>query len=77
MGMSSGGETPVWDGGGNGNSIFAAKLLETLGQGEIAGKQLYKQVKNRVVQDSPQVPGYGAMLMPGYDDGGDFKLNLD
>lgn len=74
MGLSSGGETPVWDGGGSGNSIFAAKLLETLGLGEVQGQALYKQVKNRVVAASPQVPGYGAMLMPGYDDGGDFKL---
>ena len=48
-----------------------------MGQGEIAGLQLYKQVKNRVVEKSPQVPGYGAMLMPGYDDGGDFKLKLN
>jgi hypothetical protein len=77
MGMSSGGETPVWDGGGNGNSIFAAKLLETLGGGEVAGKSLHANLRNRVVQASPQVPGYGAMLMPGYDDGGDFKLRQE
>jgi uncharacterized caspase-like protein len=74
MGLSSGGEQPVWDGGGDGHSIFASKLLDTLGQGEIKGLLLYQQVRNRVVDASPQVPGYGAMLMPGYDDNADYVL---
>ncbi|MBF0256226.1 MAG: caspase family protein, partial [Gammaproteobacteria bacterium] len=74
MGLSSGGEQPVWDGGGDGHSIFARKLLDSLGQGEIRGLALYQQVRNKVGEESPQVPGYGAMLMPGYDDNADYVL---
>ncbi len=74
MGFSSGGEQPVWDGGGDGYSIFASKLLSTLGQGEIKGRSLYTQVRDKVTEVAPQVPGYSALLMPGYDRGADYLL---
>lgn len=74
MGLSSGGEQPVWDGGGDGHSIFASKLINAIPSDEMQGLPLYKQVKAEVVKASPQVPGYGAMILPGYDKGADFEL---
>ena len=74
MGFSSGGEQPVWDGGGDGHSIFASKLLSTIDSRERNGFSIYQEVREKVVKSSPQVPGYGAMIMPGYDDGADYLL---
>jgi|GEM_PF-1604486 len=74
MAMSSGGEQPVWDGGGDGHSVFAAKLLDSIENEEIQGAQFYRRVRDKVVQVAPQIPGYGAMVMPGYDEGADYQL---
>lgn len=74
MAMSSGGEQPVWDGGGDGHSIFASHFIDTLQNGEIKGLPFYRQVHDKVVREAPQVPGYGAMVLPGYDKGADFVL---
>ncbi|MEJ2213949.1 MAG: hypothetical protein P8Y20_07785, partial [Gammaproteobacteria bacterium] len=75
MGLSSGGEQPVWDGGADGHSIFASKLIESLDDTSLEGLPLYHEVKAKVVKEAPQVPGYGAMLLPGYDVGADFVLS--
>lgn len=74
MAMSSGGEEPVWDGGGGNHSIFASKFLDTIKKGDITGLPFYQQVREKVVKDAPQVPGYGAMTVPGYDQGADYIL---
>ncbi|MFA7384381.1 MAG: MBG domain-containing protein, partial [Desulfurivibrionaceae bacterium] len=75
MALSSGGEQPVWDGGGDGHSVFAAKMISALGSGEAAaGLKLYRAVRAEVVKASPQVPGYGAMISAGYDQGADYAL---
>jgi filamentous hemagglutinin family protein len=75
MALSSGGEQPVWDGGGEGHSVFAAKMISALENGEAeAGVKLYRTVRTEVVKASPQVPGYGAMISAGYDSGADYAL---
>ena len=75
MALSSGGEQPVWDGGGEGHSVFAAKMISALKNGEAeAGVKLYRTVRTEVVKASPQVPGYGAMISAGYDSGADYAL---
>jgi uncharacterized caspase-like protein len=75
MAFSSGGNEPVWDGGGEGHSLFAARLAQTLEQGRsAAGAELFQRVRTEVVKASPQVPEYGAMVSAGYDPGADYLL---
>jgi len=74
--MSSGGETPVADGGFDGHSIFAGNLLRILGQsdrGEL-GQTIHGQVRDTVSQAVPQVPTYGALLSAGHERGSDFVI---
>ncbi|MBF0179656.1 MAG: DUF4347 domain-containing protein [Magnetococcales bacterium] len=74
MMMSSGGEEPVMDGGGNGHSVFAARLLQRLRELPPGGSgfELFRQVRQEVVKLSPQTPQYGAMLSAGHEPGGDY-----
>ncbi|MEO5378861.1 MAG: caspase family protein, partial [Magnetococcus sp. DMHC-6] len=76
MVMSSGGEEPVLDGGGDGHSVFARSLISILdkSQTDRIGFDLFRQVKTAVVAASPQTPQYGAMLSAGHQIGGDFIL---
>ncbi|MBF0271157.1 MAG: DUF4347 domain-containing protein [Magnetococcales bacterium] len=74
MMMSSGGEEPVMDGGGDGHSVFASRLIEQLkgmGSGQ-TGFDLFLKVRRSVVERSPQTPQYGAMLSAGHEPGGDY-----
>ena len=75
--MSSGGEEPVMDGGGDGHSVFARQLLNTLEKSDpnSAGSDLFRQVRDGVVESSPQTPQYGAMTSAGHEEGGDFLFN--
>ncbi|MBF0296763.1 MAG: DUF4347 domain-containing protein [Magnetococcales bacterium] len=74
MMMSSGGEEPVMDGGGDGHSVFAARLLQRLRDlpPGSSGFELFRQVRQEVVKLSPQTPQYGAMLSAGHEPGGDY-----
>ncbi|MBI5166070.1 MAG: DUF4347 domain-containing protein [Magnetospirillum sp.] len=74
--LSSGGDEPVADGGGNGHSVFAGKLLGVLnGTGADAmGFQVFAQVRNDVVQAVPQEPTYGGLTAAGHAGGTDFVI---
>jgi hypothetical protein len=75
MALSSGGEQPVWDGGGDGHSVFAAQLMKALEEGRTPlGGALHAELYRSVTKVSPQVPGYGAMVSAGYDPGADYVL---
>ncbi len=76
--LSSGGDEPVWDGGADGHSIFAASLLSELrGAGEGArGIDIYGGVRGRVKAEAPQTPHYGMLDTAGYDRGGDFVYQV-
>ncbi len=72
--LSSGGDEPVWDGGVDGHSIFAASLLSELGRSGdgTRGIDLYAGVRDRVRAEAPQTPHYGMLSAAGHDQGGDF-----
>jgi hypothetical protein len=76
--LSSGGEEPVQDAGGDGHSVFARQLMTVLEsmQGDTVGSQLYEQVKSRVAELAPQVPQYGGVVSAGHELGGDHLLDL-
>jgi hypothetical protein len=73
--MASGGDEPVADGGGNGHSIFAEVVLESLRETDesnfTAADMFGKFVQRRVAGKSPQLPKYSSITRSG-DDGGDF-----
>jgi len=48
--------------------------MSSLPDHAVVGEPLYQAVRGLVVERSPQVPGYGAMILPGYDEGADFVL---
>ncbi|MBF0603018.1 MAG: caspase family protein, partial [Nitrospirae bacterium] len=74
MMLSSGGEEPVMDGGGDGHSVFARTLLSNLGDGNQPrrGFDLFNLIRSEVVKVAPQTPHYGAMLSAGHQVGGDY-----
>ncbi|MBF0357924.1 MAG: DUF4347 domain-containing protein [Magnetococcales bacterium] len=74
MVLSSGGEEPVMDGGGDGHSVFARNLISTLQDttSEKTGFEMFINVRKEVVKESPQIPQYGAMISAGHEKGGDF-----
>ena len=74
--MSSGGEEPVLDEGGDGHSLFARKLLDqiTSTSGDRTGFDIFSSVKNEVTQTAPQTPQYGAILSAGHVAGSDYML---
>ncbi len=72
--LASGGDEPVADGGGEGHSIFASILLQTLR--EMDGEQfgaadIFFSIQHRVGGRSDQLPRYSYIQNSG-DDGGDF-----
>ncbi|MBF0428942.1 MAG: caspase family protein [Magnetococcales bacterium] len=74
MMMSSGGEEPVLDGGGDGHSVFAFRLIQSLKEMESgkSGFDLFQNIRSAVKERSPQTPQYGAMLSAGHEPGGEF-----
>jgi hypothetical protein len=73
--MSSGGDEPVADGGGNGHSVFTGVLLQSLkdreGDSFAAETLLVQKIKPRVAGRSQQTPDY-AIVRDSDGDLGDF-----
>ncbi len=71
--LTSGGVEPVVDGGGDGHSVFARALLDTLAENDrvLEGYALYRQLRRRVVVNAHQTPQYADVRFAG-DEGGDF-----
>jgi len=73
--MSSGGNEPVSDGGGEGHSIFARAFISALKNPEVreftAEQLFYDQIKERVAGTAEQVPEYNIIKNSGHE-GGDF-----
>ena len=71
--LTSGGEEPVSDTGGGGNSIFAAIFLKILNEnrGVLEGNELFTKLRKQVNVNSDQNPQYGDISKAGHD-GGDF-----
>tara|TARA_B100000497_G_C7514682_1_gene313223 strand:+ start:114 stop:398 length:285 start_codon:yes stop_codon:yes gene_type:complete len=71
--LTSGGEEPVSDTGGGGNSIFAAIFLKILNEnrGVLEGNELFTKLRKQVNVNSDQSPQYGDISKAGHD-GGDF-----
>ncbi len=76
--LSSGGEEPVQDAGGDGHSVFARQLITVLEgmRADGIGSELYEQIKSRVAELAPQVPQYGGVISAGHELGGDHLLEL-
>ncbi|WP_042703122.1 caspase family protein, partial [Azospirillum sp. B506] len=76
MALSSGGDEPVAD--GDVNSPFAVALkTRVLGlPKDSSGYALYQEVRQDVTSEAPQTPQYGVIRTAGYDEGGDFILDL-
>lgn len=73
--LTSGGEEPVMDLGGNGHSIFAKAFLEALRENQeiLDGDSLFDRIKNPIADNARQTPQYGVIQMTGHDRG-DFLL---
>ena len=71
--LVSGGLEPVFDGGGDGHSVFARAFIEALqGNREVLdGRELYLRVRQPVVAKVDQTPEYSDIRRSG-DEGGDF-----
>jgi len=76
--LTSGGKTPVLDGGGSGHSVFAKALLNVLetNDGIIEGIVLYSQIKDKVIKSAKQynfeqVPSYAPLKFANHE-GGEF-----
>jgi uncharacterized caspase-like protein len=71
--LTSGGLEPVYDGGGDGHSVFARAFLDILrGNREILdGHSFYARLRQRVVLGAEQTPTYSPIRLAG-DEGGDF-----
>ena len=76
MAMSSGGDEPVAD--GDIHSPFAEALIARVRQlpGDSGGYELFTQVRDDVTAEVPQTPQYGVIKAAGYDEGGDYLLNV-
>ena len=76
--LSSGGEEPVQDAGGDGHSVFARQLLTAIEslRADAVGSELYQQIKSRIAELAPQVPQYGGVISAGHELGGDHLLEL-
>ncbi|HYH39781.1 MAG TPA: hypothetical protein VD860_16290, partial [Azospirillum sp.] len=74
--MSSGGDEPVAD--GETNSPFAASMITRVRQlpSDSGGYELFTQVRDDVTAEVPQTPQYGVIKAAGYDEGGDYLLNV-
>ncbi len=71
--LTSGGLEPVFDGGGDGHSVFTRALLETLraNQDMLDGYEVYRSLRQTVVLNADQTPEYGDIRVAG-DEGGEF-----
>lgn len=71
--MTSGGNEPVYDGGGDGHSIFARAFIIALKEnpGIIDGTSLFIKIRRPVMVNAPQTPQYSDLRFAGHD-GGDF-----
>lgn len=72
--LSSGGNTPVLDGGGGGHSVFARALLSALERPEntaFSARELHDRLFSEVSGRSDQEPDFRAIYGAGHD-GGDF-----
>ncbi|MDY6920289.1 MAG: caspase family protein [Pseudomonadota bacterium] len=74
--LTSGGVAPVFDGGGDGHSLFSRAFLETLrdSQGIIEGHSVYREVLSRVQQRARslnvrQIPEYAPARYAGHEAG--------
>ena len=76
MALSSGGDEPVAD--GEVNSPFAASLLSRVRTlpTDAEGYKLFLQVRDDVTREVPQTPQYGVVRTAGYDQGGDYLLEV-
>ncbi|PWC44928.1 hypothetical protein TSO221_16645 [Azospirillum sp. TSO22-1] len=76
MAMSSGGDEPVAD--GETNSPFASSMITRVRQlpSDSGGYELFTQVRDDVTAEVPQTPQYGVIKAAGYDEGGDYLLNV-
>jgi hypothetical protein len=60
-GLTSGGDEPVLDGGGNGHSVFATYLLKALGgikKQYFSAEEVYQELKIPVANNSDQTPTF-------------------
>ena len=71
--LVSGSLEPVYDGGGDGHSVFTRALLTTLREnnGVLDGTQLFSAIRPAVLLNTPQTPRYSNIREAGHD-GGDF-----
>jgi len=76
--LTSGGKTPVLDGGGSGHSVFAKAFLNVLqaNDGIIEGVVLYSQIKDKVRKSAEeynfeQIPNYAPLKFANHE-GGEF-----
>ena len=71
--LTSGGLEPVFDGGGDGHSVFTRALLEALRENTepLDGYQLYSNLRRAVAVNAPQTPEYSDIRFAD-DQGGDF-----
>lgn len=76
--LSSGGEEPVADSGKDGHSVFAWHFIRSAAavEGLSKGIDVYEQLAERVKQDFPQEPQYGAAVASGHEIGGDFLFEV-
>lgn len=74
--LTSGGDTPVMDGGGGKHSVFARTLLDTLANADqpFVGQDLASAVEQQVAhaaraQEFSQMPQYGPLQLSGHESG--------
>ena len=73
--LTSGGEEPVWDGGGGEHSVFAKAFLDVLRENRniLDGYTVFERIRRPVALNAPQTPQYGNIRMTGHE-WGDFLL---
>jgi len=71
--LTSGGNEPVRDGGGEGHSVFARSFINALEEntGVMDATELYLKIRRPVILNAPQTPQYSDIRFAGHD-GGDF-----
>lgn len=80
--LSSGGDLPVLDNGGNGHSVFASAFLDALdsAKGVISGPELFLKIKNQVTERAKvinfvQLPEFKAIKGTGHEVGDFFFVS--
>jgi len=78
MVMTAGDLEPVYDGGGDGHSVFTAQLLDALGgvAGTDIGYDVYARVRDLMTTIAPQTPRYGALPSARHQDGSDYVFRI-